>query len=47
MSDALRIDYKSQSEKTGTGGGTAVPDVLDMSDPKSINILSQMAGTNR
>lgn len=44
MSDALRVDYKSQSEKTGTSG-VSMPDVLDMNDPNSINVLLKMAGT--
>lgn len=44
MSDALRVDYKSQSQKTGTSG-VSMPDVLDMNDPNSINILLKMAGT--
>lgn len=42
MSDALRVDYKSDSEGGGTENG--FPSVIDGNDPGSLDILLRMAG---
>lgn len=45
MADSLRTDFKSDSKNTHSKTNNNVPDIIDLNDPKSMEILKKMSKT--